>query len=176
MKWLSKIKGTKPNRHEVLAKNLYDALVLDDGPGSDTPEFLTASKIAIRLSDLGKFQEKRLITLEALCFIACLTCTAEAGKKLAELFGQPHPLPIEFAKLLRAKWKERGISLLSDADVGEKCLQEVEPFLEYPFRWGREWLREFYQNFDDTGEHYIVWTEQWLKQFKVMQMVISDNH
>lgn len=74
------------------------------------------------------------------------------------------------------KWTERGINLVSDHEVGEKCLQEVELFLEYPFRWGREWLREFYPTDEEAGEHYIMWTDQWLKQFKVMQMVISENH
>jgi len=87
--------------------------------------------------------------------------------------SQIHPFAMEMGKLISEKWRERGIEV-EPFDVGERCFNEVGGFLENPFRWGRNWLDEFYDDPETSGVHYILWTEQWLKEFEVMRNMAKE--
>ena len=76
---------------------------------------------------------------------------------------------------MQSKWAERGIIIADHFEVGERCFEEVEGFLEKPFRWGRGWLDEFYDDPEVSGEHYILWTDQCLKEFETMKMVVGQS-
>ncbi len=129
----------------------------------------------IQLGKLEQFAQKRLISLEAMLFVASQIETAERSEKLQAVFGdsQLHPFAAEMGRVIARKWRERGIEI-SRFDVGERCFDEVQEFLEKPFRWGRKWLDEFYDDPEKSGEHYILWTEQWLKEFEVMRKMAKE--
>ncbi len=175
MNWFRKIWRKRLPYDEEFSQNLYDALVLEGGPGSDTEDHLDAIKLNIRIGDLERFSEKRLIMLEAFCFVAVQMATTSSSEKLLQIFETIDPLAIEMGKLIQKKWAERGIVFDSHFDVGERNFAEIDLFLEKPFKWGREWLNEFYEDNDESGNHYIMWTVQCLKQFKAMKMVV-DSH
>ncbi|WP_298571841.1 hypothetical protein [uncultured Aliiroseovarius sp.] len=176
MNWLrSKLIGSKPSREEQLAENLYAALVLDGGPSNASPNHIGSSELEIPLGRLEQFSQKRLISLEALLFVAAQIETAERSKKLQMAFGdsQLHPFALATGRLISKKWQDRGIDI-EQFDAGERCFDEVEVFLEKPFRWGREWLDEFFGDPEKSGKHYILWTEQWLKEFEVMRQMVRQ--
>lgn len=35
-------------------------------------------------------------------------------------------------------------------------------------------LDEFYGNHDTSGEHYIMWTDQWMEEFQAMKLVVEE--
>jgi len=173
--WVSKkLFGTRKTREEELASNLYDALILDEGPSSDVDDHLDANSLEIPLDKLARFSAKRLIMLEAFLFVAINTATMPKDDKVHPLFPAVHPLSLEMGKLLHTKWKERGIKLSGAGAVGERCFAEVEDALDKPFKWGRSWLDEFYADPDRSGEFYIAWTEQCIKEFKAMLLVVEQ--
>mgnify|MGYP003139795701 CR=1 FL=1 len=176
MNWITKkIFGAKPSHDEELAGNMYSALVLDGGPSSDAPNRIGATELEIPLWKLDKFAQKRLISLEAMLFVASQIETAERSQKLQEMSddGQIHPFAMEMGRLIHSKWKQRGIEI-DEFDVGERCFEELEDFLDKPFRWARTWLDEFYDDSEKSGEHYIMWTKQWLKEFEVMRNMVKE--
>lgn len=176
MYWLKeKLFGKKKTKEEDLAQKLYDVLVLDGGPSGNAPNRIDAVALKIPLGKMESFAQKRLISLEALLFVAAQIETSERTKKLQEVFGDGaiHPFAAAMGNLITQKWQERGIEI--DAfDVGERCFDEVEEFLQHPFRWGRAWLDEIYNDPEKSGENYIVWTEQWLKEFKAMRNMVAQ--
>lgn len=176
MRWLKKkMFGLKKMRAEDLADKLYKVLVLDGGPSGNADSHIDATSLGIPLGRLERFSKKRLITLEAMLFIAAQVETAERSQNLQELFydGTIHPFAVEMGKLISRKWRDRGIEI-DYLDVGELCFDEVEDFLKKPFRWGRNWLSEFYDDPEQSGEHYILWTDQWLKEFETMRTLVRQ--
>lgn len=176
MKWLTdRLFGAKKSRNEELAENMYIALVLNGGPSSGSPDRIGATSLEIPLGKLEQFAQKRLISLEAMLFVASQIETVEQSQELQQVFGdgQLHPFAIEIGRLIALKWKDRGIAL-GTTDVGERCFDEIESFIEKPFRWTRAWLDEFYDDPAKSGEHYIMWTEQWLKEFEAMRLVVRN--
>jgi len=175
MSWLGRLlKGARPAPFEEFAANLHEALVLDDGPSSDHESHIGFEELGIKLDDLRRFSEKRVMTLEAFLFVAASVAT-QPQKEGVTAFTMPHPLVVELSKLLKRKWAERGIIVDTAGEVGEKCFDEVELALERPFKWAREWLAEFYDDWDSTGEHYIMWTDQWLKEYETMRRVVEQH-
>ena len=139
MNWITKkIFGPKKSRDEELAENMYSALVLNGGPSSESPSRIDATELEIPLAKLEHFAQKRLISLEAMLFVASQIETAERSQKLQQLFGdgQLHPFAMEMGRLIHSKWEQRGIEI-DKFDVGERCFQEIEEFLDKPFRWAR---------------------------------------
>ena len=176
MKWLKqKLFGPEKSKDEDLAEKLYEVLVLDGGPSSNADSHIDSTALEIPLGKLERFSQKRLISLEALLFVAAQTETAERSEKLQAVFGDGalHPFAIEMGKLISNRWSERGIEV-GFFDVGERCFDEVEEFLERPALWSRHWLEEFYDDPERAGEHYILWTEQWLKEFETMRNMVRD--
>lgn len=170
-----KLFGPKVSPAEDLAEKLYEVLILDGGPSGTADSHIDAVSLEIPIGKLERFSQKRLISLEALLFVAAQTETVERSKKLQMIFGEDvlHPFAIEISKLIGRKWRERGIKI-DNFDVGERSFDEVEDLLEKPFRWGRKWLDEFYDEPEQSGEHYIMWTDQWLKEFKTMQNMVAQ--
>ncbi|MDF1726775.1 MAG: hypothetical protein P1U53_03395 [Sulfitobacter sp.] len=176
MSWLrTKLFGSRKSRDQELAENMYSALVLDGGPSGEAPDHIEATQLEIPFGKLERFALKRLISLEAMLFVASQIETAERSEKLQAVFGdgQLHPFALEMRRLVATRWRERGIEI-SDSDVVDRCFDEVEEFLEKPFRWGRKWLDEFYDDPETSGEHYILWTQQWLKEFDVMRTMAKE--
>lgn len=176
MSWLkSKLFGPKKSRDEDLAEKLYAVLVLEGGPSGSADSHIDATALEIPLGRLERFAQKRLISLEAMMFVAAQIETAERSEKLKAILGDGalHPFAIEMGKLIGRKWRERGIEI-DNFDVGERCFDEVEEFLEKPFRWARKWLDEFYDDPEKSGEHYIMWTDQWLKEFQTMRDMVKN--
>lgn len=175
MSWLKKVFGPKKTREEDLADKLYQVLVLDGGPSGSADSHIDATSLSIPLGRLERFSQKRLISLEAMLFVAAQIETAECSQKLQVMFGYGtiHPFAVEMGKLISRKWRDRGIEI-DYLDVGERCFNEVEDFLEKPFRWGRNWLNEFYDDPEQSGEHYILWTDQWLKEFETMRNLVRQ--
>ena len=56
-----------------------------------------------------------------------------------------------------------------------ETVDEVSEVLEKSFRWGRAWLDEFYDDPEKSGEHYILWTDQCLKEFQTMKTVVEQH-
>lgn len=176
MSWIiNKLFGAKKSHDGELAESMYSALVLDGGPSSESPTRIGATELEIPLGNLDRFAQKRLIALEAMLFVASQIETAERSQKLQQVFGdgQIHPFAMEMGRLIHSKWKQRGIEI-DKFDVGERCFDEIAVFLDKPFRWARAWLDEFYDDSEKSGEHYIMWTEQWLKEFEVMRNVVKE--
>jgi hypothetical protein len=177
MGWLKeKIFGPKKSQYEDLAEKFYDVLVLDGGPSGNSDSHIDATSLEVPLGKLERFSQKRLISLEALLFVAAQTETVERSAKLQAIFGADmlHPFAAEMGKLICRKWRERGIKVES-FDMAKRCFQEVEDFLEKPFRWSRNWLNEFYDNPEQSGEHYIMWTDQWLKEYETMRTMVAEH-
>lgn len=177
MGWFKeKVFGKQTPYMEELAENLYEALVLEGGPSAEAEDRIDAVTLEIPLGKLESFAQKRLISLEAMLFVATQLETVEKSTELQHKFGDAalHPLAVEIGKVTGRKWRERGIDIAA-LDVGERCFDEVETFLEKPFAWGRHWLEEFYDDPEKAGEHYILWTEQWLREFKVLRHIVSQN-
>jgi len=61
---------------------MYAALVLDGGPSRSSPNHIGATKLDIPLGKLEQFAQKRLISLEAILFVAAQIATAERSKNL----------------------------------------------------------------------------------------------
>ncbi|MCE8546739.1 hypothetical protein KBY25_12990 [Ruegeria pomeroyi] len=176
MNWFTnKLFGVKKSRNEELAENMYSALVLGGGPSSGSPSRIDATELEIPIGKLERFAHKRLISLEAMLFVASQIETVERSQKLQRVFGdgQLHPFAMEMGRLIAAKWNQRGIEM-EKFDVGERCFDEIEDFLDKPFIWARAWLDEFYDDSEKSGEHYIMWTEQWLKEFEVMRNMVKE--
>jgi hypothetical protein len=165
--------GRKKTYEEEFAANLYKALVLDGGPSSAAEDRKDAASLGVRLGDLERFERKRLITLEAMLFVATQIATTSSEGDDNVPFPLPHTLGIEVAKVIQSKWSERGI-VVDTSQVGERCFDEIQLFLDKPFKWGREWLDEFFDE-GESGERYIMWTDQCLKEFQVMQQVIKQH-
>ncbi len=175
MGWFKdKFFGSKKCAEQEFAENLYQVMALEGGPSGDADSHIDATTLEIPLGRLERFAQKRLISLEAMLFVAAQLETAERSEKLQEVFGggHLHPFAIEMGKLIARKWREREIEI-DTLDVGERCFDEIEEFLEKPARWSRNWLNEFYDDTEKSGEHYISWTEQWLKEFNAMRNVIA---
>ena len=175
MSWFGKTLFAKKTFEKEFARNLYDALVLDGGPSSDAEDHLDAAKLNIRISDFPRFAEKRLITLEAFLFVATQVATTPSNDEELQLLAPVHPLAVQMGKLIQMKWAERGIRIDDLGTVGERCFSEVELALEKPFKWGKKWLNDFYDDESEAGEHYIIWTDQCLKEFQVMQQLVKAN-
>jgi len=176
MNWFTnRLFGKKKSRDEELAENMYSALVLDGGPSSESPNRIDATELDIPLGKLERFAQKRLISLEAMLFVASQIETAEQSQKLQLMFGdgQIHPFAMEMGRLVHSKWSQRGIEI-DEFDVGDRCFDEIQDFLDKPFRWARAWLDEFYDDSEKSGEHYIMWTEQWLKEFEVLRNMVKE--
>lgn len=174
MRWSIKSPFSKTSPYELFASNLYGALVLDGGPSGGSESRLDVAALKIPVSKLSRFAEKRLVMLEAFLLISTHMAVTKANE--AHRLGlSAHPLAKEMENLVRVKWLSRGIDISDSFDVSEMCFDELEEFQERPFRWGRKWLDEFYENDDGSGEHYIMWTDQCLKEFSVMQQVIGQN-
>jgi hypothetical protein len=175
MDWITnRLFGGKKSQDAELAENMYSALVLDGGPSAASSKRIDATELEIPLGKLEQFAQKRLISLEAMLFVASQIETVERSEKLQKIFGdrQLHPFAMEVGRLIHSKWKQRGIEI-EKLDVSERCFDEIGDFLDKPFRWARAWLDEFYEDSDKSGEHYIMWTEQWLKEFEVMRDMVK---
>ena len=105
---------------------------------------------------------------------SAIDCAASEQQALVTRDAEIVVLAIEMGKLIQKKWAERGIDFADHFAVGERCFDEVELALERPFKWGREWLIEFYDDPEEAGEQYIMWTDQWLKEFQAMKTVIEE--
>lgn len=176
MGWISdRLLKKRRTYDEEFASTLYDALVLGGGPSADAESHIDSHTLNIPLDKLERFAAKRLITLEAFLFVAVNVATMPAETNDTATFQPVHPLSIQLSRLLQAKWRQRGIEIKNHLEVGERCFEAVELALEKPFRWGRGWLEEFYDDPEKSGEHYILWTEQCLKEFEAMRMVVAQN-
>jgi hypothetical protein len=176
MNWFKlKLFGPKKSRDEDLAEKLYEVLVLEGGPSSKAESHIDAVSLKIPLGKLERFAQKRLISLEAMMFVAAQAGTVDRSAKLQTVFGDGmiHPLAREMSRLFARKWRGRGIEI-GEFDVGHRCFDEVEDILDKPFRWGRKWLDEFYDDPEQSGEHYIMWTDQWLKEFETMGNLVKQ--
>lgn len=176
MNWITdRLVGRKQPPHAEWAEKLYQALVLGGGPSSEAQDHIDATSLSIPLGLLERFANKRLISLEALLFVAVQIETAEQSSKLQDTLGDAalHPLAIEIGKAIVRRWEARGIEM-NFHDVGDHCFAEVESFSERPFAWGRKWLEEFYDDDTKAGEHYILWTQQWMKEFSAMRTVVRN--
>lgn len=176
MRWISeKLFGKKRTYDEEFASNLYDALVLDGGPSAEAENHIDASALEIPLDKLERFSAKRLIMLEVFLFVATNVATMPDKEDTSLIFQTVHPLSMQMAKLIQAKWKQRGIEVKDFHEVGKLCFDEYMAAMEKPFKWGRGWLDEFYSNSEKSGEYYISWTEQCLKEFKAMKLVVERH-
>lgn len=174
--WISKrFFRKRPSYEEEFASNLYDALVLGGGPSAEAEGHIDADVLDIPLNKLERFASKRLITLEAFLFVATSVGTMPKVQADGSLFKSVHPLAVQMGKHLQGKWAERGIKIADHYAVGERCFDEVSTALEKLFRWGRAWLDEFYDNPEKSGEYYILWTDQCLKEFETMKLVVAQN-
>lgn len=176
MSWISeKLFGKRRSYEEQLCCNLYDALVLSGGPSAEAEQQIDDIALGIPIGKLERFASKRLIMLEAFLFVAVNIATMPRQDEDGPLFNPVHPLAVQMATRLQTKWAERGIEVRDHIAVGERCFAEVSDVLDKPFKWGRAWLEEFYDSPEKTGEHYILWTEQCLKEFQAMKMVVEQN-
>ena len=159
--WLKeKLFGPKKSQDKDLAEKLYQVLVANGGPSISVDSHIDATSLEISIGKLEGFTRKRLISLEEFIFVAAQIGTVERSKKLQGVFGDDmlHPFVVEMGELIGRKWRERGIEI-EDSDVGKHCFDDVEDFLENPFRWGRMWLDEFSDDSEQSGEHYISWAD-----------------
>jgi len=78
--------------------------------------------------------QRRLISLEAMLFVAAQVGTAERSQKLQMILGdsQIHPFAKEMGKLVSKKWHEQGIEV-EVFDAGDRCFDEVQEFWESRF-------------------------------------------
>ncbi len=167
--------GKSKSYHEEFAANLYGALVLGGGPSSEAENHVDADALEIPLDKLERFNAKRLIMLEAFLFVATSIATMPMEKETTPLLIPVHPLAVQLSKHIQEKWAERGISTVDHHKVAERCFAEVTGALEAPFKWGRMRLDEFYVDPDKSGEHYISWTDQCLKEFRAMKRVVEEG-
>jgi hypothetical protein len=177
MNWFTaKLFGKKKSRDQDLAEKLYEVLVLGGGPSSSADSHIDSSALEIPLGKLESFSQKRLISLEALLFVAAHVETAERSQKLQAIFGDRilHPFAIEMGDLIGQKWRERGIEIQDD-EVSERCFDEVEELIERPSIWSRVWLREFYADPEQSDQYCTKWADQWIKEFKTMKMMVADH-
>lgn len=176
MSWISeKLFGKRRTYEEEFACNLYDALVLRGGPSSEADSHIDAVELEVPLDKLERFFAKRLIMHEAMLFVASNVATMPDQEKEQPPSISVHPLAVEMGTHLKGKWMERGIDVGGFFSVGERCFAEIETFLEKPFKWGRAWLDEFYSDPEKSGQHYIMWTDQCLKEFETMKLVIREH-
>ena len=161
---------------EILARNLYEALVLEGGPSGQAEDRIDAAKLEIPLGQLEHFAQKRLITLEAMLFVAAHMETLEHSEDLQQKLGDGslHPLAEDIGKLIVQKWRDRGIDI-SNEKAANRCIDEVEEFLTTPLSWGKSWLEEFYDDHEKPREHSLLWVEQWRKEFTVLRHMISKS-
>lgn len=175
MSWISeKLFGKRQSYEEKFANNLYDAMVLNGGPSANAESNINTIALGIPLEKWESFALKRLNMLEALLFVATNVATMAERDDEAPSFKPEHPVAVQLGKHLQNKWAERGLVVADHHVVGERCFDEVAGMFEKPFRWGRAWLDEFYDDPEESGEHYILWTEQCLQEFQAMREVVEQ--
>ena len=127
-------------------------------------------------ASLTKLQIGSFVCLEAMLFVASQVETVEQSHTLQLEFGEelPNRFASEISRVIQSNWKRRSIEI-SEFEFGEWCFNEIEEFLVKPFRWTRTWLDEFYEDSDKSGEHYIMLTEQWLKEFRAMREMVKKD-
>lgn len=176
MNWVSdRLFGKRPSYEEVYVANLYDAMVVGGGPSAEAESHLDAVALEIPFGRFERFASKRLIMLEAFLFVATNIATMPEDDEDDPLSMRPHPLAVQMGRHLMRKWADRGIFIADPVAVGGRCFDEVSGALETPFKWGREWLDEFYSDPEKAGSHYILWTDQCLKEFRTMKMVVEQS-
>ncbi len=156
-------KKTPPE--DQLANELYEGLVSNGGPGSDSFDALS---LDINASDLDRFSSKNTMRLETFMFGAICEALAENKPKQQKLM-------VAFSKVLKKKWEERGITLSDNFDVGEVCFNEMEKFLgePVPTKWGSEWLNEFYGSKEEVMDHLLEFVDHCLKEYHVMKQLVE---
>jgi hypothetical protein len=172
IRWFTSLFGPTRTVDDVKAANLYEALVLEGGPGSDTDDFLSAVTLGVNPISWPKFGEKRLFLLESLYYLAYWSSFAKTDASI----GDKPPfveLPKAMERKLQAEWGRRGVRYDDPSDVGARCFEHVEMFCEEPIKWSRRWLAEFYDD-EVTREKFVVeWATQCQRQFKTMVMLFD---
>jgi hypothetical protein len=174
--WKDKLAGLDDVGYDELAENLYEVLVLDGGPSTPQEgqeQRLNAVSLDIPADKVKRFAEKRILTYEALLVLTVNVVTQDQTEQLQQNLGDAvlHPLTMEIETQIQKMWRERGIDV---HDVSTFCFKELDDFFDEPFKWGREWLSEFYSDDDMPRRHYIAWTDQWRSDFEVMRTVVED--
>ena len=170
MGWLSRLFGQNQSPDEIKANRLYDALVLEGGPGGDSSDFLNAASLGIELIDWQKFSAKRLLLLEAFYYVsywANFSDQSTTDEKFRKIRGRPSAME----KRIQREWSERGIALATSLDVAARCFDYLDAFSKHPIEWSRGWLHEFYPNDRDRDEFSVRWAVQCQRQFEAMKLV-----
>lgn len=171
-----KISNLERISYKELAQNLYEVLVLDGGPSTPQEQGkqrLNAVTLGIPADRVERFQEQRLLTYEALLWLAVQVVTEAQTEQLQKDLGEAvrHPLAMEMETLIEEMWRERGIDV---PDVSAICLNEVGNFVDEPLQWGRAWLEEFYDEGEMPDGQDALWTDQWRNDFEVMRTVVGQ--
>ena len=113
-KFWDKISSLERISYKELAENLYEVLVLEGGPS--TPDVgeeprLNAVTLGIPADKVERFIAKRMLTYEALLWLAVEMGTEEQTKQLQKDLGEAvrHPLAMEM--MTRKCWSRQTVQL-----------------------------------------------------------------
>ncbi len=151
-----------------VARNLFEALATQGGPGNDSPNFPDAESLNMRMEAWPRFAQKRQQLLGAMLMVSAIIVRQKTDE-------QVDPVVSELAKLLQSELSEGGVLMLDGLEVGNWAFAEVEGLLERPREWSKNWLREFYDAPALALEQAPVWSEHCTKQLKVMKLVIEEH-
>jgi hypothetical protein len=146
---------------ETYAERIHATLPAADILGDITPE-----KLRIPRGALFRFNDKSLLTREAICFVA-LSLVAKPHTKLP-------PVLMAYTRLVTRRRNARGTLADSDA-FAEASLNDMKNLFDDPFTWGQNWLAEFRT---DPNDDYMVFlfAEHCRKLFQAYGQSIEETY